>query len=130
MRRLIRFGLWALAALVAVLACGVVYAQASWDPTSPVPPPSLEASTDSAVIAQGRYLAYGPAHCAYCHAKAEDWPRIDAGEVIPPPGGFVFPLPPGTFYTPNLTPDPETGIGRRTDEQLVGMIRHGVRADG
>src|SRR6185369_13982449 len=39
-------------------------------------------------------------------------------------------IPPGTFYTPNLTPDPKTGIGRRTDEQLVGMIRHSVRADG
>jgi mono/diheme cytochrome c family protein len=130
MRRLIRFSLWALAVIVAVLAGGVAYAEASWDRTYPVPTSSLVASTDSAVIAQGRYLAFGPAHCAYCHAKVEQYPRIDAGEVVPLTGGYAFPIPPGTFYTPNLTPDAETGIGRRTDDQLVGMIRHSVRADG
>ena len=31
---------------------------------------------------------------------------------------------------PNITPDPETGIGRWTDAQFLRALRDGVRADG
>jgi mono/diheme cytochrome c family protein len=41
----------------------------------------------------------------------------------------VFRLSPGEFYSANLTPDPDTGIGRRTDAQLAQILRYGVRAD-
>lgn len=50
--------------------------------------------------------------------------------VVPLRGGMVFAIPPGDFHTPNLTPDDETGIGKRTDAELARMIRHSVRADG
>src|SRR5678816_3544356 len=30
--------------------------------------PDLHASADSAVIARGKYLAFGPAHCSGCHS--------------------------------------------------------------
>jgi hypothetical protein len=33
-------------------------------------------------------------------------------------------------YTPNLTPDMETGIGRWTEDQFVRAVRDGVRPDG
>ena len=82
------------------------------------------------MIAQGRYLAMGPAHCAYCHSMPGSWDAIDAGQEVPLAGGNSFRLPVGTFYTPNLTPDAETGIGRFTDGQLARMIRHGVTPDG
>src|SRR5207244_10321283 len=36
----------------------------------------------------------------------------------------------GTFYSPNITPDPETGIGRWSDEQFLRALRDGVRPDG
>jgi hypothetical protein len=36
----------------------------------------------------------------------------------------------GIFYPPNLTPDPETGIGKWTIAELVTAIRTGVRPDG
>ena len=117
--------------IVAAICVLVIYVQLRWDRTFTPPTAALRASTDSAMVARGRYLIYGPAHCAYCHTASEDqWAKIDAGEAVPLTGGFVFPIPPGRFYTPNLTPDPETGIGRRSDEQLVQLIRHGVRADG
>ena len=45
-------------------------------------------------------------------------------------GAHVFPLPFGRIYSANITPDPETGIGRRTDGELARILRHGVRADG
>src|SRR5262249_61626622 len=33
-------------------------------------------------------------------------------------------------YTPNITPDAETGIGKWTDAQIINAIRRGERPDG
>ena len=101
-----------------------------WDRTFEAPLPAISASTDSAVIARGRYLVYGPAHCAACHVAPENQAALEAGQQPPLSGGFVFDIPPGKFYTPNLTPDSATGIGGRSDGQLARILRHGVRADG
>jgi mono/diheme cytochrome c family protein len=117
--------------LVAVLAV-VGVAQARWDRTfgDAAPTPTLVPSTDSAVIARGRYLAYGPAYCAFCHTANGMGSRIDAGEELPLSGGHLWDIPPGVLRSANLTPDSATGIGRYTDAQLVRAIRHGVRHDG
>ncbi|HET7896667.1 MAG TPA: c-type cytochrome, partial [Flavisolibacter sp.] len=45
-------------------------------------------------------------------------------------GGVPFKLPFGTFYTRNLTPDPETGIGKLSDGEIAREIRHGVKPNG
>jgi mono/diheme cytochrome c family protein len=37
---------------------------------------------------------------------------------------------PGRVVTPNLTPDPETGAGNWTDDQLARSIREGIGHDG
>lgn len=47
---------------------------------------------------------------------------------MPLRGGFLFDLPFGKIYTPNLTPH-ETGIGKISDAQLARAVRHGVRHD-
>lgn len=114
---------------LAILAL-LVAVQVRWDRTFEAPLPAIAASTDSSVIERGRYLVYGPAHCAYCHNSADKWAALEAGEEISLAGGYTFELPFGSIHTPNLTPDPETGIGRRTDGELARMLRHGVRADG
>ena len=120
--------------LVGVLllaATGVVaYAQLNWDRTFEAPAPRIAAVTDSAVIERGRYLAYGPAHCAACHTPSSQSARIEAGEQLPLVGGHEWTFGLGTFRSRNLTPDVETGIGGRTDAELARMLRHGVRADG
>ena len=91
--------------------------------------PAVAATTDSAAIAQGRYLAYSTAGCAYCHLPKADWARLDAGEQPPLSGNHIFPLPFAEIHSPNLTPDPTTGIGRRSDGEIARILRHGVRAD-
>jgi hypothetical protein len=56
---------------------------------------------------------------------------VENGLEIPLSGGWeeeIVPL--GTFRAPNLTPDPETGIGNMTDEQLARAIRYSVKHDG
>lgn len=57
------------------------------------PFPKLEASTDTAVIARGKYLALGPAHCADCHASPGSKNLVEKGIEVPLSGGNKFDLP-------------------------------------
>ncbi len=93
------------------------------------PYPDIKASTDSAVIAKGKGLVFGPAHCANCHTPAKLHEKVNAGEEVPLIGGNVFNLPIATIYTPNLTPD-KSGIGRLSDQEIARVLRYGVRNDG
>ena len=45
-------------------------------------------------------------------------------------GGRALATPFGTFYSPNLTPDVDTGIGGWTDAQFLRALRKGIRPDG
>lgn len=105
----------------------------TWDRVhNDVPIPALEVSSDPAVIERGRYLVRGPSHCSVCHMNSlAEVERSEAGEELPLRGGLEFPIHPlAVFYTANLTPDLETGIGRYTDGQLFRMLRHNVKPDG
>jgi mono/diheme cytochrome c family protein len=117
--------------LLAVLVF-FIYVQMSWDKVYDWPGPALKASTDSALIARGKYLVNGPAHCGSCHiSDFDDMIAGDEGKEVALRGGLKFPMGPlGTIYTRNLTPDQATGIGRYSDEQLFRMMRHGIRPDG
>lgn len=114
-----------------VLSLGVVGSVATYVRANrkvDAPYPNIHASTDPAVIERGRYLVEGPAHCGECHGALE--PRAVSRIGRPLIGGQEFELPVGTFRVPNITPDPETGIGRFKDEELARMIRYGVKPDG
>jgi len=94
------------------------------------PFPNIHASVDSAVIARGRYLVSGPAHCADCHAPASEYQHVLAGEIVNLAGGKQFKLPIGTMRTPNLTSDKETGMGNWPDSVIARSLRYGVGYDG
>jgi mono/diheme cytochrome c family protein len=120
-----------------VLVVGVVglaiYVAGTWDRVwDDVPIPNVQASTDPEVIKRGEYFVYGPSHCVECHAGTwAAFQKVIDGEQVPLRGGLAFPAAPlGTIYSRNLTPDPETGIGRYSDGQLARMMRYSVRPDG
>jgi mono/diheme cytochrome c family protein len=92
------------------------------------PYPHIAATTDSVVIARGKQLVFGAAHCANCHASPEMDEAINAGLELPLSGGRVFKIPIGELYAPNLTPD-STGIANKTDGEIARALRFGVRAD-
>jgi mono/diheme cytochrome c family protein len=79
-------------------------------------------AADLDVVARGEYLA-NAADCAGCHTDMEHGGK-------PYAGGLPLATPFGTFYTPNITSEPDTGIGRWTDAQFLHALRDGVRADG
>ncbi|MBC7172336.1 MAG: cytochrome c, partial [Polyangiaceae bacterium] len=125
LRFLRRFSSAILVLVVVGLGALLGSAHARGPATFTAPYPELRASTAPSVIARGEYLARGPGHCIECHGRP--------GETDPDgplAGGRAIHLPVGTFYVPNLTPDRETGIGRRSDPELARVLREGVRADG
>jgi mono/diheme cytochrome c family protein len=96
-----------------------------------IPGPAVTASKDPAVIERGRVLSNTVAHCSQCHGipdRAHPEHNVPDGPLA---GGMAFEMGPlGSFYASNLTPDAETGIGKRTDEELARTITTGVLPDG
>lgn len=98
--------------------------------TFDAPYPEIAASADSAVIAHGKYLFEGPAHCLDCHSSMEDVEKVNEGVAALPKGGRVWNLPIGVITVPNITSDKETGIGARSDKEIARALRYGVSHDG
>ncbi len=76
--------------------------------------------TDTDPLARGKYLAVA-ADCEACHTA-------EHGQAFA--GGRPFDTEYGTIYSPNITPDPETGIGSWTDEEFVRAMHEGIGKDG
>lgn len=89
---------------------------------------TVACAQDDALMARGTYLAQGVVACANCHVARDGQgrPLFDRGLS----GGMLFEDAAFKAYAPNITPDPETGIGRWTDAQLGKAIREGIRPDG
>jgi hypothetical protein len=83
-------------------------------------------------LERGKYLANGTSGCIYCHSEHDllkrDAPipasQRGAGQVLPYLGL------PGRIVASNITPDPQTGAGSWTDDQLARAIREGIGHDG
>src|ERR1051326_1051831 len=71
---------------------------------------------------RGQYISKA-AGCVGCHTEARD-------NAQPFAGGRALKTPFGTFYGPNITPHPQAGIGRWTEQDLIRAIREGRRPDG
>ncbi|BDQ03544.1 c-type cytochrome [Ignavibacterium sp.] len=130
MKKFFKILKWFTITLVSVIVLFILYALIRPESTFDAPYPEITASKDSSVIARGKYLVYGPAHCAYCHSTANEFKRVEAGEVVPLSGGYLFALPIGNIYSPNITSDKNTGIGSYTDGELARTLRYGVKRNG
>lgn len=86
-------------------------------------PANYAANMDPATRAQverGRYVAR-LGDCVACHTAKGGKPMA---------GGLALETPFGQLHSTNITPDPETGIGKYTFEQFDRAMRKGVAADG
>jgi mono/diheme cytochrome c family protein len=79
-------------------------------------------------LERGTYLVKTIGGCGNCHTpKGPGGVPVADKEMA---GGFKFDERPFTAYASNITPDPETGIGKWTDQQIIDAIRVGKRPDG
>lgn len=103
----------------------VVFVQFAPPKTYNIELPEVTISSDSATIARGEYLIFGPAHCYGCHSMEKDSVAIRNAEKVALGGGKYFDTPLGKIYIPNITPD-ETGIKNISDGQIARAMRYAV----
>jgi mono/diheme cytochrome c family protein len=69
-------------------------------------------------------IIFNAGGCSACHAVPEQPDRTRLG------GGLAIPSPFGTFYAPNISPDPNDGIGRWSEADFVNAVKRGVSPGG
>ena len=108
--------------VVAVLLVGGAAAAfaIAWRPAMGAIDPSTKQSFDPALVKRGRELA-ALGNCNSCHT-------VRGGKNFA--GGLPVPTPFGTVFSSNITPDPETGIGRWPEEAFRRAMRAGVDREG
>ena len=102
-----------------VLAGSAAWAWASNPSIAPIAPP-LPTSFPQAQVNAGAVLA-AAGNCAACHTSPYG---------LPYGGGNGFETGFGLVYSTNISPDPETGIGRWSQAAFARAMREGVARDG
>nr|WP_175231620.1 cytochrome c [Paraburkholderia humisilvae] len=72
------------------------------------------------LVKRGEYLARA-GNCMTCHTSDKTRPFA---------GGVAMGTPFGTIYTPNITPDPDTGIGQWSDAEFLRAMHEGIGKTG
>jgi mono/diheme cytochrome c family protein len=96
---------------------------------------AAQARPSAALLARGKYIVEGPAHCFNCHGDP-DWSNNGMarpgtkgeGRVLTPDETQI--ALPYRVVAPNITPDRDTGAGTWTDEQFKRALRQGIGHDG
>src|SRR6201996_1852271 len=102
------------------VVCLLAFLGLPWRPAiAPIEPPA-RSSFPAELIARGKILT-GAGYCAVCHTRP-------GGE--PYAGGYGLQTPFGTIYSTNITPDPQTGIGRWSLAAFTRAMHEGVARDG
>jgi mono/diheme cytochrome c family protein len=78
---------------------------------------------DTPDLANGQ-TTFNAGGCSSCHAVPGQPDRTKLG------GGLAIPSPFGTFYAPNISPDPADGIGRWSEAEFVRAVTQGVSPAG
>lgn len=105
--------------------------ESKWNiPQQAMPPAKgLPAPPMSDKVAYGRYIVTAEAHCFECHTPrgANGQPDMSKAGA----GGMEITLAPGMVVrTPNITSDPQTGIGKWTDDDIKKALIKGVTPTG
>lgn len=135
MRRFFKFLAYTTIIIVVIVLALAITFTVGW---RPVIGPSMRAATNRKFertperLARGQYLFHSVSSCADCHSQhdmtVEGDPIIEGTEG----SGQLFPIdgPPANLVASNLTPDPETGLGRWSDDEIARAIREGVTREG
>ncbi|HEV7239551.1 MAG TPA: cytochrome C [Thermoanaerobaculia bacterium] len=117
--------------IVALAAIGVSYLALRKPAQRPASAEKIEATP--ARLARGKYLVHHVAICFDCHSErtyAYALPFKPGRDGV---GGFVWDQKigfPGVIPAANITPDPDTGIGKWSDGEILRAMREGVDQEG
>lgn len=134
MRRFLKFAAYTIAIVAILLAIAITFT-IGWRPIigprmRPTSNRTFERTPER--LARGQYVFRSVAVCIDCHSQHDttkpDNPILDGTEG----SGELFPIDgvPAKLVAPNLTPDPETGLGRWSDDEIARAIREGITRDG
>jgi mono/diheme cytochrome c family protein len=107
--------------LLGLIGLGVAGVAAYCWLTAPSQAVAIAAHTPDLANGQEMFNAGG---CSSCHAVPNQPDRLRLG------GGLPITSPFGTFYAPNISPDPVDGIGRWSEADFVHAVTRGVSPDG
>ena len=102
-----------------VILAGLAAFGAYWGLTRPQLQLAVTTSAYTPNVANGE-LIFNAGGCSSCHAVPNQPDRLRLG------GGLAIPSPFGTFYAPNISPDPVDGIGRWSEEDFVNAVTRGI----
>jgi mono/diheme cytochrome c family protein len=131
-RLLARIGGYAILFLIALAALGMTFT-VGWRPVigakkRPLTTRKFQPTPER--MRRGEYLAHAVMKCMVCHSKYDkkaDPPALlskeGAGEVLFEEGQI-------RIVVPNITSDPETGLGKWSDDAIARAIREGIADDG
>jgi mono/diheme cytochrome c family protein len=94
---------------------------AFWVISAPHPNVAADIPAHTANLENGQLL-YNIGGCISCHASEAD--------AAVPAGGKPLSTPIGVLYPPNLTPEPETGLGKWSNVDFVNAMQKGLHPDG
>jgi mono/diheme cytochrome c family protein len=127
-----RILLLVIALIVMVPAAGLGYLYVR--KPAQVPALSIKVPMTPERIARGKFLFTTIADCDGCHSQRDfsrfGGPVVEGGRGQGSVLSAVMRELPGTVVAPNLTPDPETGLGNWTDGEKIRAIREGIDRDG
>lgn len=92
-----------------------------WVASAPHPLTQADIPAHDPNLENGKLL-YNIGGCISCHASETD--------AAAPAGGKPLTTPIGILYPPNLTPDPETGLGKWSDVDFVNAMQRGLTPTG
>ncbi|HEY1943041.1 MAG TPA: cytochrome c [Roseiarcus sp.] len=107
-------------AATAFVALGGAAMAFIWKPEIAPIDPSRLARFDPELVRKGANLA-ALGDCNTCHTAPDGQPFA---------GGLPLPTPVGVVYSTNITPDPDTGIGRWSEDAFRRAMREGVDRKG
>jgi mono/diheme cytochrome c family protein len=113
--------------LIAVWVLFVAGAVGFWVLTIPAIVSASDLPAYQPNLANGKTM-FAVGGCAACHAVPNADPdKVDLTRLG---GGLTLPCPFGTFYVPNISPDPQDGIGRWSEADFVSAMWDGTAPDG
>ncbi len=113
----------ALFAIAIALIGGVAF----WILTIPASVPAAALPPYAPNLANGKTM-FNIGGCASCHAVPNKDPdKVDRTRLG---GGMALPCPFGTFYVPNISPDPNDGIGNWSEADFISALWDGTARGG